>query len=378
MSITKFTGFKTYKAPTFTVTCPHSGYQYDVRSLNVGEITRIKESLITSNRLTEIILDITWDAIDKDTLPDQIKTKEDFEKNTTTNDRSAIIYGMYYITFGSDKEYELTCGYCSHSFTSKIDYSDFFSFTSYPYAPNVIESYKAVKADTQVEDPEMEQILEENTIDTILSQFNGLIPIKDMPEGIARSDYNYKEFFEFYDTNKNEIKLSYNDIVNEFHKIKNIKENIVTTNNTDPSNIYVNDIFNKRIEIRLPKTNILAIIKVPTIYNERILHNKLTHATEEQLSIASDVLFIDRFEEYEEGKTSPVQVISDQIDILSAYYALPIEDRKEIIRVYEDEFGKYNVNLTIKWTCQHMYCNEKNELEVDIINQFFRTIAGTR
>lgn len=383
MSISKFTGFKTYKSPTFTVTCPHSGFQYEVRSLNVGEITRIKESLITSNRLTETILDITWTVIDKDSLPEQVKNKEDFERFTTTNDRSAIIYGIYYITFGDSKEYELSCGFCSHTFPSKINYADFFSMNSYPYAKNVIESYKVSKVNNVVEeDPELENILEENTIDGILEKFEGLIPVKDMPIGLAQDDTNYNDFFEFYNKEASDLKLDYNSIVHKLHDIRLAKESKpveVTTAAPDKnSEFYKNDVFTKRIEIVLPESGVLAIIKAPTIHDERILHNRLTHTNEEQLSIASDILFIDRFEEYEAGKTSPIQVISDQTDILSAYYSLPIDDRKELIDVYEREFGQYGVELTIKWSCQNMYCKEKNELEVDIINQFFRTVAASR
>jgi hypothetical protein len=382
MSISKFTGFKTYKSPTFTVTCPHSGFQYEVRSLNVGEITRIKESLITSNRLTETILDITWTVIDKDSLPEQVKNKEDFERFTTTNDRSAIIYGIYYITFGDSKEYELTCGFCSHAFPSKINYADFFSMNSYPYAKNVIESYKVSKVNNVVdEDPELENILEENTIDGVLEKFEGLIPVKDMPIGLAQADTNYNDFFEFYNKEGSDLKLDYNSVVYKLHDIRLAKESnpveVAATPDKD-SEFYKNDAFTKRVEVILPESGVLAIIKAPTIHDERILHNRLTHTNEDQLSIASDILFIDRFEEYEAGKTSPIQVISDQTDILSAYYSLPIDDRKELIDVYEREFGQYGVELTIKWTCQNMYCKEKNELEVDIINQFFRTVAASR
>lgn len=384
MSISKFTGFKTYKSPTFTITCPHSGYQYEVRSLNVGEITRIKESLVTSNRLTETILDITWNVIDKDSLPEQIKNKEDFEKYTTTNDRSAIIYGIYYITFGDSKEYELTCGYCSHSFPSKINYNDFFSMNSYPYAKNVIESYKVSKVNNVIEeDTELETIIEENTIDKILEQFQGNIPVKNMPMGIAQADTNYSDFFTFLSEKGSELRISYDDIVYKLHDIRLAKEaqpveNKEVVKEDTTSEFYKNDVFTKRVEVVLPESKVLAIIKAPTIHDERILHNKLTHTNEEQLTIASDILFIEKFEEYEEGKTSPIQVISDQVDILSAYYSLPLEDRKELIDVYEREFGQYGVELTIKWTCQNMYCKEKNELEVDIINQFFRTVASSR
>lgn len=380
MSITAFTGFKTWKAPSFTVTCPQSGYQYEVRSLNVGEITRIKESLITNNRLTELMLDITWDAIQKDTLPEHIKTKEDFEACTTTNDRTAIIYGIYYITFGSSKEYELTCGFCGHKAVTNIDYSDFFRILPYPKSSNIIESYKVSKVDsTENELEEMEEIIEENTINDVLKKFVGKRPPIGQPEGMARTEAGYEQFFAFFDDEATAaLKLSYDEVLNRLKTIQTKIENVASKkeelSNTEITNL--EDILNKRIEVKLNETGIITILKAPTIKNERILHNKLILNDQKQLSIATDTLFIDKFVEYEEGKQVPVQIVSDPIDILAAYYSLPKEDREQLIELYEKEFGQYGMELLIKWDC--LGCSERNELEVDIIDKFFRTVTFTR
>lgn len=375
-----FTGFKTYKAPVFTVTCPQSGYQFEVRGLNVGENIRIKESLITQNRLGENILDITWDVVQKETLPKHIKSKEDFAKYTTTNDRNAIIYGIYYATFGSDKEYELTCGACNSNTLAKIDYANFFDMNPYPFAQNIIESYKVAKLEGSENQSElMEAILEEDNIKSILSEFKGNIPPKGQPEGMARTEVPYSEFFTFFEANYEDIKLPYDDVINILHDINknpSLKDKLTTGEIIINSN--ENDIFNKRVEIKLPKSGVVVILKAPTVYEEIELFNKLTFVSEIQMNLATDVLFIDRFEEYVEGKSSPVQVIDHKTDILSAYKSLPIEDRNLIIDRYEEEFGQYDILLKIKWTCTNKNCSHVNELEVDIIAQFFRTLNGTR
>jgi hypothetical protein len=375
-----FTGFKTYKAPVFTVTCPQSGYQFEVRGLNVGENIRIKESLITQNRLGENVLDITWDVVQKETLPKHIKSKDDFAKFTTTNDRNAIIYGIYYATFGADKEYELSCGACNSNTLAKIDYADFFDMNPYPFAQNIIESYKVAKLEGSDNHSElMDSIIEEDSVKSILKEFTGNIPPKGQPEVMARTEAPYADFFEFFDSKSEDIKLSYDNTINILHEI-NKKESLSEKLTTSELivNANENDIFNKRVEIKLPKSGVVVIIKAPTVYEEIELFNKLTFVSETQMNLATDVLFIDRFEEYVDGKSSPIQVIDHKTDVLTAYKTLPIEDRNVIIDRYEEEFGQYDIRLKIKWTCTNKNCSHVNELEVDIIAQFFRTLNGTR
>lgn len=375
-----FTGFKTYKAPVFTVTCPQSGYQFEVRGLNVGENIRIKESLLTQNRLGENILDITWDVVQKETLPKHIKNKDDFAKFTTTNDRNAIIYGIYYATFGADKEYELTCGLCNSITSAKIDYADYFDMNPYPFAQNIIESYKVAKLENSENQSElMDSILEEEKNKSILSEYKGSLPPKGQPEEMARTEAPYSDFFTFFDANYEELKMPYNDLLNVLYEL-NKKQPALDKLTTSELilNANENDIFNKRVELKLPKSGIITIIKAPTVYEEIELFNKLTFVSETQMNLATDVLFIDKFEEYIDGKSSPIQVIEHKTDVLTAYKSLPIEDRNFIIDKYEEEFGQYDILLKIKWTCTNRNCSHVNELEVDIIAQFFRTINGTR
>jgi hypothetical protein len=383
MANKRFSGFKTYKAPVFTVTCPQSGNQYEVRSLNVGEVTRIKESLITQNRISETINDILWDAVQKETLPNYIRDKEDFENYTTLNDRTALVYGLYTITFGSSKEYELMCGHCSQKSLNKIDYSNFISILQYPKSSNVVDSYIASTVNNEANvNPEMEEIVDTISIDSILSEYSGPIPSSGQPEGIARSEQEFNNFFEFIDSKKDEIKLPYVDVVQLISNLEKNKKNLKKSKKAAiPKDVTVlsnpNDILNKRVEVTLPETKILVIMKAPVMIEEIKLNNRLIMNDAEQLSIATDIIFIDRIEEYEAGSKSPVQVISDPVDILSAYYSLPIEDRKYLVAQYEEEFGKYGITININWKCPDAHCGQNNELEVDILHQFFRTVTST-
>ena len=380
---TIFTGFKTYKAPTFTVTCPQSGYQFDVRGLSVGEITRMKESLITQNRLSETTLDIMWEAIDKDTLPSHINSKDLFAENLTTNDRQAVVYGIYYMTYGSDREYELSCGDCNQKSLAKIDYSEFVNIVQYPYSENVLESYKVARLeDHEEKDEQMESILEDTNQKAILMSFTGLVPAEGQPEGLARQESGLQEFFAFFDANSEIINLSYDEAVKKISEIKKNKEINDRVNTVKTSTIDVdsneNDIFNRRVEIKLKKTGVVALIKAPTVKEEIELLKKLTLSNDMQIALATDTLFIDRFEEFEEGKTIPIQSIVNKTDILTAYRMLPYEDKEQIIEKYEEEFGKYGLEVNVKWKCMNKLCERMNEMEVDMVSQFFRTTLNTR
>ena len=100
-----FTGFKTIQYPHYTVVTPQSGYTYDMRTMNVSEVIKIRESLLTDNRITENLLKVIWDCIEIG--PDHITTYEEFIENTTTNDRDALIYGIQKATFGDTRNVTL-------------------------------------------------------------------------------------------------------------------------------------------------------------------------------------------------------------------------------------------------------------------------------
>lgn len=372
-----FTGFKTYKAPIYTVTCPHSGYQFDVRSLNVGEMIKLKESLVTDNKIGETILDIIWDVVEKGTLPAHIVNKSDFSNYITTNDRNAIVYGIHSITFGS-KDYSLTCGFCGSENKSKIDYSEHFNIKPYPFAENIIESYKLIKTeDSNNKNEVFEEILNEKNIKSIISEFNGSVPPVGQPEGMARIEPAFQEFFQFVDNNEVLKTIPYNDILNVYKQIKNNevvaeKYNKTSKNKIDPDK---DDIFNKRLILKLPTSGVVITIKCPTLSDELNVFKRLTLNTQSQLALATDVLFIEKFEEYN-SNNELVQVIDEKIDVLNAYKLLPLQDREFIIEQYDDNFGQYGIEIPIKWTCKG--CKEVNELEVDIIAQFFRSIISTK
>ena len=139
-----------------------------------------------------------------------------------------------------------------------------------------------------------------------------------------------------------------------------------------------NDIFNNRVEVKLKKTGIVALLKAPTVVEEIELLRKLTLSNDMQIALATDTLFIDRFEEFEEGKSIPVQSIVNKTDILTAYRMLPYEDKEQIIEAYEEEFGKYGLEVNVKWKCMNRVCEHVNEMEVDMVSQFFRTTLNTR
>ena len=59
-------------------------------------------------------------------------------------------------------------------------------------------------------------------------------------------------------------------------------------------------------------------------------------------------------------------------DIITAYGQLPARDKRLIYEKYNEEFGKYGIELKMKTTCTG--CGNEEVINVDLVENFFRMV----
>lgn len=119
--------------------------------------------------------------------------------------------------------------------------------------------------------------------------------------------------------------------------------------------------------------NITAVIKQPKLIDETNLLKEIAFSTEDVRDLSLQLLIIDRFEMDRPDAKTPA-AIRERDNILKGYKQLPSTDRKLIDKAYEQNFGKYGVDILTKVRCQG--CGNEEEVSIDLVRQFFRAIYG--
>lgn len=354
-----FKGFN-INYPTYTVVCPQTGLTYDIRSLTVLEVDKLKSSLSIPAKATSIINSVLWEAIKS--KPEFVQTFEDFKKCTTLRDREALLYGLQYTTFGPEKELNVTCPNCEKQQLVKVQLDKMFKMDAYPVSTAMKKSYKSALAVGMADkDEEIEKSLD-----------NPDIPPEGMPKELLA-----QEFGDPGDEVTDDLDNALGKKSNE-KEVKFIQEEesepISPEESEDENELFNKDsILKKFIEVTLPISNVVAIVKQPTIYDEERILNEIPFAIKKQIELVNETLIIDRFEEYRVGDKKPSNVIDNREDILHGYTSLPPRDKEKIFTIFNEEFGKYGISLSTEYNCVN--CGESTTLEVDIFIQLFRSIA---
>lgn len=124
-----FKGFS-IQYPSYEVITPQTKQSFCVQTLNVMKEERLKGSLVTPIQVTDHLNTIIWESIVK--KPENIKTFDDFLKQTTVKDRDAILYGLYHITYEEVRNYNVNCISCGKDFQITVAASSTFDFNGYP------------------------------------------------------------------------------------------------------------------------------------------------------------------------------------------------------------------------------------------------------
>jgi hypothetical protein len=101
-----------------------------VRSLSVSEEERLKTSLLSPIKASEHLNKCIYESIVS--KPEEIHTYGDFLKKLTIKDRDALLFGLYHITYGDIKNYDITCSSCRKTYAVTIKASNLFNFSPYP------------------------------------------------------------------------------------------------------------------------------------------------------------------------------------------------------------------------------------------------------
>jgi hypothetical protein len=133
-----------------------------------------------------------------------------------------------------------------------------------------------------------------------------------------------------------------------------------------------NDILTAKVKVNLPiSKGVVAVVKQPTLIDEMAAIKSLGSRPGTSLEIITETLILDRFEQELEDKTEPC-VYSDRIDVIDAYLSLPAKDKRVIFKAYEENFGKYGVDLKMKSYCSS--CGNEDNFDIDLVDSFFRSL----
>lgn len=355
-----FKGFN-ISYPSYTVITPQTGDQYSVRCLTVSELNELRHSQLTSTKAATVINDMVWKAITE--KPEHVTNFKSFLNSTSLLDRVSIVYAVYNSTFGNEKEFQVTCNNCNHQQKIKFNLNDIFKITPYPYSEKFVQSYKIAKAAEGQDDPYMEAVIAERD-----ARGDKIVDVSEKKPD-DKKDMN--------DVSKDQISEILKDsgvqFVDDDEKPDDTpnEEKEVKKTNSEPEFGDVYSILNRKIEVELPVSKIMAIIKQPTLLDESTALADAPYSNMKAINIIADTLIIDRL--YQHLPDGSINEARYRDEVIVGYKSLPLDDKAKIFEVYYDNFGKYGVELKSQWTCAS--CSHQNELELDIIDQFFRVVS---
>jgi len=131
-------------------------------------------------------------------------------------------------------------------------------------------------------------------------------------------------------------------------------------------------IIEKRVPVKFQiAEKISAIIKQPMLIDENNLLQDSGFASDEIRDLNMQLLIIDRFEIEKTGAKKP-DTVEDRDNILKGYKQIPSTDRKLIDKEYENNFGKFSIDIATRIRCQK--CGHEENISIDLVKQFFRSI----
>ena len=333
------------KYPEYTVITPQMGLSFGVRSLTVSEVSKLKLSNVTPSKANDLVNRVLFDALtDK---PGIIKTFDEFMSYTTLKDREALIYALYIMTFGEEKEFRVQCDNCNAERMIKLDLTKMFSMTPYIGSEAMENTYNLVKAaDKSYADPVMEDSIKTKAKHKAM---------KAAKEAILSAN------------GEDEVVEDSNVVVEPV--IENIEPIKMVSKKDDTSNT----IIEKEVRFVLPVSKIYAVIHQPNLKDEADILNDTSFIQKAQIDLLNETLIIKRFEKYNTSTESITDTFAHRTYILSAYQELPYRDKEKIYTEFRNHFSQYGIALKADWAC--VECSSNNTLDLDIVSQFFRMVA---
>jgi len=394
-----FTGFK-FKYPEYTVVTPQCGLSYNIRGLNVDEVSQIRTSATTPAKATDMINRVLWDAVTS--LPKEIKNFDEFMRYTTLKDREALMFGLYVMTFGDEREFKVSCDECSTDRQLKVKLTNIFSINPYPASNGMMNTYNLETASGVVPDEEMEnikQIKNASKTKKVLQRPQDESPLEEKMENIRNKALNPSA--DDFDNPEDDgigvgAPVQTNPLksrqLEEDARMSNLMEEPPERLGRDPrlstpiedfknrkssgiSEISQDmlNILNMEVPVELPVSKIIAVIHQPKIYDEYEILNNVPFLQKKQTDIINETLIIKRFEEVDPTQSRPNFKVMNREDIIRGYKTLPNIDKKEIYKAFKDNFADYGIELKANWDC--LNCGAENQMEINIVTQFFRMVV---
>ena len=137
------------------------------------------------------------------------------------------------------------------------------------------------------------------------------------------------------------------------------------------------DLLSKEVTIELPVSKYKAVLKIPTLYDEKIL--MLTKGiSREVLTKMGNYLMVKKLlipgvENSAKGESVEKEYVVDKVvEIYSTINNLPANDLKFIFKKWNELFGKYNITLKYQLICPT--CGEEITNYIDPLREFFRAM----
>ena len=173
--------------------------------------------------------------------------------------------------------------------------------------------------------------------------------------------------------------ITYEDIRNYDVRCKSCKKDFAVTVSAAETfnfNPYpADDILTKRIKVDLPKSvGVSAYIKQPTLEDETESIKRMSSRPGTSMDIITETLIIEKFEQDVDVSKEPI-IVSERHDIVDAYRKLPAKDKRVIYEKFNEEFGKYGIELKMQVFCQH--CGAEDIVNIDLVENFFRMVYSS-
>jgi len=400
-----FKGF-TFSTPEFPVVVPQTGLSFTVRSMNTGEVGKLKSSLVSPNVAHKFINKAIFDCLsDK---PDFIDTYDDFKKFVTTRDREALLFALYISTFGEERDFNPTCSECGKENELKVSLNDMYQINMYPFSVTLTESYKLARAAQMTDhDPEIEAKIKEREDEEakqkaaeeaaarmkkieerrkkMLSEAQKNNPeVPDTPpdgitlvskENVKKQEEAKKAAAEAEQERIAAIKIDPKDLLvpkpdkdsimldSQKEAIKKSQEYKDAMEAVNPDSIlYLIE------KVYLPVSKVTCFLKQPTLWEEEEVLSKAPLMGKDAQDVVSETLIINKFTQEEQDV-----ILTDRADIVAGYQSLPPRDKMMIFEEFNKKFSEYEMKLDTKYFCKS--CSSENVLRADITMLLFRSLS---
>jgi len=117
---------------------------------------------------------------------------------------------------------------------------------------------------------------------------------------------------------------------------------------------------------------LFVTIRQPTIADEEEIMSTMGFSTKKNVDLIQETMIIEKMEQRDaSGKV--LEKAETRSDVLLGYQSLPPKDKEKIFDEFKDKFGKYGIELKGGYLCGK--CGADNDIEIDIVIQFFRMVG---